>query len=272
MTPTPPGPHSRWNPSQYARFRNERSQPFLDLLVRVPDCRPAVIADLGCGTGELTRLLLERWPDATVYGVDHSEEMLARARSAASPPNLHFVRADLSAWEPPRPLHLVFSNAALQWLPDQAAVVERLAGLVGLGGVLAIQVPNNRGEAAYRAIDELLAEPSWAPRVAGHAPLPHVEPPAFYDRLLLEGGFDVAMWETIYRHRFTAAGEIAEWLKGTTLRPVLAALGEDDAALFLDELTTKLAPAYPDDGHGVVFPFRRLFFVASRRTAPPAGQ
>jgi trans-aconitate 2-methyltransferase len=253
---------SSWNPAQYARFQNERSQPFLDLLARVPDLPARTIADLGCGTGELTTLLLARWPKATVWGVDNSEEMLARAMFRSNPPSLHFSRADLRDWEPPEPLDLLFSNAALQWVPEHAVLLARLVGLLNPEGVLAVQVPNNRSEAVYRIIDELLAAPRWASRVAGHAPLPRVETPEFYERTLFDLGCVVQAWETIYRHRFAAVGEITEWLKGTTLRPVLAALLDDEAVGFLDDLTVALGPAYPIDEQGVVFPFRRLFFVA----------
>jgi len=148
----------RWDPAQYERFRGERARPFFDLLGRVPDGPVRRVADLGCGTGELTRTLLERWPQAKNWGVDHSEEMLARAAEGPAEPRLRFLRADLASWEPEAPLDRIVSNAALQWVPEHGELLERLTRFLAPEGALAVQVPHNRGEGAFRLLDELVLE------------------------------------------------------------------------------------------------------------------
>ncbi len=277
-----------WDPAQYERFRRERAQPFHDLLSRVPDGSYRTIADLGCGTGELTRHLKDRWPEARVFGVDNSPEMLAGARRTAgagptpekmsspgvpglspgpTPPSgdgIEFIEADLMTWSPPAPLDLVFSNAAIHWIPDQEALVAHLVRIMAPGGVLAVQAPNNREEVAYRILTELLAEPPWRERLAGAPPQPRIESPHWYLEALRKEQCDVTLWETIYHHAMPDAAAIVEWVKGTTLRPVLAELTEGEAAEFVGSLTERVAGAYPETEHGVIFPFKRLFFVARK--------
>jgi trans-aconitate 2-methyltransferase len=258
------GGSARWDAAQYARFKDERARPFFDLLARVPEIDVRRAVDLGCGTGELTRELLERWPEAEIWGVDSSAEMLARAQADSAPLMLHFVQEDLRTWSPPAPLDLIFSNAALQWVPDHARLLDSLAAMLEPAGALAVQVPNNRAEVAYRLLDDLLAEPAWSGRLTGDLHLPRVETPHFYEERLRSLGFQVELWETIYHHRLGGPTEIVEWLKGATMRPILSALSGPDATAFLAALTPRIASAYPGDPDGVLFPFRRLFFVARR--------
>lgn len=263
-----PAPQAQWDVARYARFALERSRPFHDLVARVPEKPFSRIADLGCGTGELTRTLLDRWPRALVWGVDDSEEMLARARSTPAPPGLRFVLDDLAAWLPPAPLDLIVSNAAIHWVPDHSRLLERLARLLAPGGTLAVQVPNNREEPAYRIVDDLLADPPWRDRLPGTCNRSSVESPSFYEQRLMELGLKAEVWETIYRHRLPGPRAILEWLEGSTLRPVVSALVSADAAAFLAALADRIAQAYPPAPAGVVFPFRRLFFVATREEDP----
>jgi trans-aconitate 2-methyltransferase len=247
----------RWDPEQYDRFKRERSQPFHDLLARVPPIDARTIADLGCGDGELTLTLLDRWPGATITGVDSSEEMLAKARARKAPPSVRFRHGDLRTFHPESPLDLVVSNAALQWIPDHAGLLGSLAALLAPGGVLAVQVPNNHGETAYRLAAELAA--SLPP-----GPKSEVESLDFYRKHLTALGLDAEVWETVYRHPMASADGIVEWLKGSVLRPALTVLPEPDARGFLATLTERVRAAYPSGPDGVVFPFRRLFFVARR--------
>ena len=252
----------RWDPAQYAQFRRERAQPFHDLLARIPDREVHAAADLGCGSGELTWELQERWPEAQVWGVDESAEMLARAPSLASRAQPSFVRSDLREWRPGRPLDLIVSNAVLHWLPDHALVLEQLARLLAPGGMLAVQIPNNWGEASHRILAELSAEEPWASRLRDvRGPQP-VAGAAWYLEQLLGLGFEAEAWETIYYHELPAAIAIVDWMKGSALRPVLAALSQTEAREFETALEARIAEAYAPGPRGVVFPFRRLFFVA----------
>ena len=252
-----------WDPNQYHKFQAQRSAPFYDLLALV-EVRPNLrVVDLGCGTGELTRTLRARWPDARIFGVDHSAEMLARAEAGAADPELRFVRADLCEWQPPNPLDRVVSNAALQWVSDHGAVLARLASLLAPGGWLAVQVPNNYDEPAYRALAELAASSRWQARLAG-ARHPGVESPDWYLTRLVGLGLDADVWETIYTHQLPGPDAVVEWMEGTVLRPVLARLAPDEAAAFRGELSARVAAAHPTGPCGVLFHFRRIFFVARR--------
>lgn len=266
-----------WDAQQYMRFKKERAQPFHDLIARVPsDFAPSRIADLGCGDGELTRTLLARWPTARIWGVDNSREMLekgmaARATLASAESEgestgtgcVELVLHDLRSWQPPDPLDLIVSNAALHWVDEHPSVLRNMARQLAPGGTLALQVPNNGAEAAYRILEALLGEAPWRRRLGPDVQRPHVESPSFYERELSKLGFDVEVWETTYYHRLAAAREIVEWVKGTSLRPVLTVLSEDEGRALLQELTARIDPAYPADAGGVLFPFRRLFFVAA---------
>lgn len=261
---SPGSTHQRWDPAQYERFRDERARPFFDLVGRLPGGSVRGVADLGCGTGELTRTLLDQFPQASVIGVDHSQEMLARAEAGAAHPRLRFVRADLASWEPGAPLDRIVSNAALQWLPDHGALLERLARWLAPQGALAVQVPHNRGLGAFAALDELVLEAPWRERFAHAGRRPSIETPLFYAERLLGLGLELELWETTYHHRMAGADGVVEWMKATALRPLLAALAAPEQQEFLAALLARVTPLYPRGPHGIFFPFRRLFFVARR--------
>jgi trans-aconitate 2-methyltransferase len=255
----------RWDPTQYERFRDERARPFFDLVGRIPDGPVRRVADLGCGTGELTRTLLERWPQAEVIGVDHSQEMLARAAAGPAQPRLRWLRADLASWEPEAPLDRIVSNAALQWLPEHGVLLERLTRFLAPQGALAVQVPHNRGKGAFRVLDELVLESPWRERLQSAGRRPAIETPLFYAERLLGFALEIELWETTYYHRMAGADEIVEWMKGTTLRPLLAALEPPAQQEFLAALVARIAPLHPRGPHGIFFPFRRLFFIARKK-------
>ena len=151
-----------WDPQQYQRFQKERAQPFFDLVNRLPDGEVTTAADLGCGPGALTATLTERWPHATVWGVDNSPQMLVKARALPAQPRLHFVEADIAEWSPPQRLDRIISNAALHWVPEHQTVLQRLVGLLTPRGVLAVQVPNNHAEAAHRILRESTQQEPWS--------------------------------------------------------------------------------------------------------------
>ena len=250
-----------WNVSQYERFRCERARPFLDLLARVGDRPVARAVDLGCGTRELTTLLIERWPAAHVVGVDSSEAMLAAARPRAIARRLDFIAGDVSTWHADTRPELIFSNAVLQWVPDHDALLPRLAGSLAPGGVLAVEMPANFDAPSHRILDEVL----------GNRGLEHlrrkvpVRPLGWYAETLLALGLDVDAWETTYVHVLRGEDPVLEWVKGTALTPILDRLDGDARAAFLADYGARLHVAYPPTPSGVtLLPFRRLFFVATR--------
>ncbi len=256
---------TRWDPAQYQRFERERAQPFHDLAQRIPDGAVRHAVDLGCGTGDLTRTLLARWPDADVLGVDSSEAMLARATAGATSPRLRFALSDLRVWTPEAKLDRIVSNAALQWVADHDALLARLVGFLAPGGALAVQMPHNDDSPTHTILRALWRDPRFASQLGDAPPERRVAESSWYGERLLALGCDVDVWETLYLHRMEEAEGIVEWVKGTALRPILSRLDAVASEAFLGAYTERVRAAYPSGPHGTWFPFRRLFFVAERR-------
>ena len=250
-----------WNPDQYERFREARRRPFFELLARVAHPGARRIVDLGCGTGDLTRALAERWPDAQVLGVDSSQAMVERARTQALPGRLHFALADLAQWTADAPVDLLVSNAALHWLPQHGSLLTRLARQLAPGGVLALQVPANFDAPSHRLVEALKADPRFASTLAGVVS-GRVEALAWYEATLAALGARVDAWDTTYLQVLPGEDAVLEWLLGTTLRPVLAALDEAQGQAFVEALRPQLREAYPPTPRGTPFPFTRRFSVA----------
>ncbi|KUH35590.1 MULTISPECIES: trans-aconitate 2-methyltransferase [Streptomyces] len=267
-----------WDPEQYLRHSGHRTRPFLDLLARIPELpataegRPARIADLGCGPGNVTALLAERWPDAHITGFDLSPEMLEQAdkHHAGTTPGggwLDFRHADAAHWTPDEPYDLIVSNAALQWVPDHPdSFAGWLEGVV-TGGTLAFQVPANFTAPSHALLGELCDSPRWRSRLAGHGRrFVHVLDATEYLGRLTDLGCTADVWETVYAQLLQGEDPVLDWVKGTALRPVLTALEGDDAAAgeFLSQYRDLLRKAYPPGPHGTVFPYRRVFAVARK--------
>lgn len=259
-----------WNPQQYLQFEEERLRPALDLLARVPIASPRTIVDLGCGAGNVTRVLAQRWPDAQIVGVDNSAEMLATAQEACSgAPRVSFVRADLAAWQPAAPADLIYSNAALHWLGDHATLFPRLASLVRAGGTLAVQMPDNHRAPSHLKSIELARSDEWRGKLAAVVRATPVALPASYFDWLAPLARSVDIWTSEYLQVLAARSDdehpVAAWTKGTWLLPLLAALDAMDQKKFLLQYTKCLDVAYPRRSDGrTLFPFRRLFIVANR--------
>ena len=251
-----------WEPDRYLQFADERLRPALDLLGQVVLAAPGRVVDLGCGPGNVTRLLATRWPMAQITGLDSSPEMLARARAAL--PALRFELGDVEQWVPDAPLDLVFSNAALHWLGAHETLFSRLLDSLAPGGVLAVQMPANFDAPSHRLIRELAAEPAWADRL-GAARMGAVLGLADYHRILAPLVSRLSLWETTYWQALRGSAPVLDWLMGTTLLPYLALLDPASRAAFLDALGPRLLDAYPSSPAGVtLFPFRRLFILAQR--------
>ncbi|GAA1139152.1 trans-aconitate 2-methyltransferase [Nocardioides aquiterrae] len=244
-----------WDPARYLAFADERGRPFVDLLARVGATAPQTVVDLGCGPGNLTSLLADRWPDATVVGVDSSPEMIAAARD----PRIRFEVGDLRSWE--GRADVLVSNATLQWVPGHLELLPRLVSWVVPGGWLAFQVPGNFGEPSHTIRAELAAEEPYAAHTAGVA-VPASHDPAGYLDALAGLGCRVDAWETTYLHVLTGPDPVFTWVSGTGARPTLQALPDDLRPAFEVEFRRRLAAAYPEHPYGVVLPFRRIFVVA----------
>ena len=251
-----------WDPNQYLRYADHRLRPALDLIERIPLAEPRAIYDLGCGAGNVTRLLAARWPAATVTGMDHSREMLDKA--SAEPSTIRWIEADLKDWRPDAPADLLFSNATLHWLPDHSALFLRLLGWLVPGGCLAVQMPRSWGLASHRLMRETLADLSLGSEdLRSSLEQEPVEDPGTYYELLAPRTSHLEIWETEYLQALEGPDPVLEWVKGTGLRPVLLGLSEADKREFIAEYARRLREAYPRSSDGrTLYPFRRLFVVA----------
>ncbi|MDA3646633.1 trans-aconitate 2-methyltransferase [Saccharopolyspora indica] len=249
-----------WNPQKYLTFSEQRDRPAHDLMSRVGAERARRVVDLGCGAGNLTSLLTDRWPDAEVEATDSSPEMVEAARTRGVPARLEDVRD----WKPLPDTDVVLCNAVLQWVPEHVDLLRRWLSELPVGAWFALQVPGNFESPSYVTIRELLAEPRWRDR-AGVLRTDSVLTPVGYADAFADLGVTVDAWETTYVHALQGPDPVLEWVTGTALRPVREALDDEEWEEFRAELASRLAKAYPQRPDGVTwFPFRRVFAVAHR--------
>lgn len=259
-TDTPLG--SDWDPDAYGRFRDLRLRPALDLLARIPELpERGKIIDLGCGNGAVAEALNHRYPKRKIVGVDNSEAMLKRA--AATGAYHRCDLADIAAWEPNKPPAMIFSNAALHWLPDHAALLPRLGRSLREGGVLAVQMPAQHGAPSHRILREL-AQEMFPDRFDFTGWEPPVAPAVDYARMLAPLG-RIDVWSTEYLQQLAPTPEahpVRRFTESTAMRPFLQHLGDTEAQVFIARYETALEKVYPVQADGsVLFPFRRLFLV-----------
>jgi len=251
-----------WDPGQYLQFREARLRPALDLLARIqPSLPPRLVVDLGCGPGNLTARLAERWPEAEVIGVDSSPSMLAAAHR--DHPAITWIEADLAHYEPPRPADVVFTNAALHWLPDHERLLPALLDRLAPGGTLAVQVPDEWDSPSHTAGFAIAASDRFRDRLAPDLAEHPLLSPAEYLEVLLPRAAEVDCWTTTYHHVLEGPDPVVEWFRGSFLREFLSRLDDADGAAFLAEYTAAMVTAYPPRTDGrTILPFRRLFLVA----------
>ncbi|WP_240197322.1 trans-aconitate 2-methyltransferase [Nonomuraea lactucae] len=257
-----------WDPATYARFADERSRPFYDLIARVGADKPAYVVDAGCGSGELTLELARRWPEATVEGFDSSPAMIAKARELRAAPR--FTVADVTMWRPDRGVDMLVSNAVLQWVPSHRDVLEHWVETLVPGGWLAFQVPGNFDAPSHLAIRELCGSPAWSERLGDFDRSSPVGDPGDYLDLLIGNGCRVDAWETTYTHVLQGENAVLNWISGTALRPIFDRLDDDERRRFVADLAPLLGRAYPAKEYGTPFPFRRVFVVGRKEPAPVA--
>ena len=270
----------RWDPGQYHKFSDHRRRPALELLARAPSADPGLAVDLGCGSGEITRLIAERWPGAAVQGVDNSPDMLARARAGdeegaesgqGGAAGVEWLEADIAAWSPASPPGLLYANASLQWVDGHEALFPRLLRSLAPGGALAAQMPLSREARSHRLMHEVLTEggPDGAPlgteALRREIARRWVLDPSEYFDLLAADAARLDIWTTEYLQALEGEDPVLEWVSGTGLRPILNGLAGEERERFLDRYRAALRDAYPRRPDGTtLYPFRRLFIVAVR--------
>lgn len=254
-----------WSAKQYVAFEDERTRPARDLLAAVPsvDARSAI--DIGCGPGNSTELLVERFANATVRGVDSSTDMIEAARKRL--PQVQFDTVDIGTWDESGPFDVIFANAVLQWLPDHATLLPALVNKLASGGSLAIQMPDNLNEPSHRLMREVAADGPWASKLADAAgQRTEMASASDYYSMLRPQCARVDVWRTTYHHPLAGgASGVVEWFKGSGLRPFLEPLDEAEKAQYLKQYLAAIEQAYPTLSDGsVLLPFPRLFLVATR--------
>lgn len=250
-----------WNPDQYLLFSDHRLRPALDLLSQVHLFSPMTIYDLGCGAGNVTTLLSQRWNSAIVAGVDSSEEMLAAAKKEH--PAIEWMHGEISEFAPASKGNLIFSNAALHWLDDHETLFPKLLNQLRPGGVLAVQMPNNFSAPSHQTLYDLAQSDKWLDKL-GHlvrpAPVHNID---WYYDLLTPMVAKLNIWETTYFQVLEGKNAVLEWTRSTALRPFLNALDGEDISSFEQEYAELLLEAYPQREDGAtLYPFSRLFIVA----------
>ncbi|MSP60598.1 MAG: methyltransferase domain-containing protein [Myxococcales bacterium] len=248
-----------WDPAQYEKFRAQRMEPFFDLVAWVRPRPGMKVIDLGCGTGELTALLAERLPGASVEGIDSSDEMLARAAPRASA-RVTFRRAGILEISDYAAYDLVFSHAAFQWVPDNERLMERILFGLKAGAQIAVQLPRNGDHPSHAIAHEVAAEEPFRAALGGFVGRSHALLLERYAELLHHHGLrEQTCIEKIYGHELACTGDVVEWVKGTLLTPYLARLDEPGQAAFLAAYRARLI-AVLGDRSPYFYPFRRLLF------------
>ena len=253
---------SDWNPNGYLKFRNERTQPSIDLVSRIEMINPSSIVDIGCGPGNSTQVLFERWPHADIIGLDNSQEMIAKAKSDY--PERKWVLANVAHYDPKRTFDIVFSNATLQWVQDHERLIPRLYRFLKPGGALAVQIPANKESPIHRSLLEVSRDSRWS-QFTGDCDqrLNYQSAPYYYD-ILVNLSSRIDLWETTYYHILSDYQALIEWYRSTGMRPFLERLPDDRCRRqFEDEVLNGCRESYQVQKDGkLLYPFQRIFFIA----------
>ncbi len=249
-----------WNATMYNCYGQERMQPSIDLVNQIREKNFETILDVGCGTGMSTATIAAVWKNADITGVDFSSEMLVEAQKLL--PEVSFIQrdcresiADLGSFD------LIFSNAFLQWLPQQEEFMQQSFVMLTKGGVFAVQIPLFNEMPANQCIKE--AEALFPKQLANLAAENYlVHSGSEYYNMLAKLTGNISMWVTEYYHEMASHEQVLDFLKGAPLRAQLDRLDEQEQTQFLQEISKNLRQAYPCQENGqVLFPFRRLFLV-----------
>jgi trans-aconitate 2-methyltransferase len=258
---------SDWNPSNYLKFKNERTQPSKDLASRIAIENPKSILDLGCGPGNSTKILADKWPKAIVIGIDNSPEMIKKAK--ADYPYLSWVLSDISKLDAGSTSDIVFSNATLQWLGNHETLIPKLFKHVNKDGALAVQVPANQNEPLHQALLTVSKSAKWKEYTGNCDQLMNYRSSEYYYAILSRLTQSFELWETTYIHVLDNHRALIEWYKSTGMRLYLNALPNDSARTQFEEDVLDICKReYEIQENGkILYPFSRVFFVAYNEKA-----
>lgn len=253
---------STWDPRQYLKYEDERTQPSIDLTAKIKVDNPMTIIDIGCGPGNSTQVLYQRWPNAHITGLDNSREMIEKAQKDY--PNQNWLLADASRLKLDQTYDVIFSNAALQWIHNHDLLIPRLFMMVNPHGSLAVQVPANNESPLHRALLSVSSKEKWSRFVSGTEKLLNYHTAEYYYNILCPIASSLDLWETIYYHVMASHEELLEWYKGTGIRPFLEKLPDERSRKeFEGEIAAECRRYYTSQRDGtILFPFKRIFFIA----------
>ena len=251
-----------WDPQLYLKYKNERTQPSIDLVSRIEVNEPAAIIDVGCGPGNSTRIVSQRWPGSAITGLDSSPAMIEKAKSDY--PDQDWILSDIRTYEFTAAYDVVFSNSAIQWVPDHENLIPALFGAVKKNGALAVQIPKFRDIPLGKLLGRIAATMKWEALTRGCGDLFTYHDHGFYYEILSRLTGRVDIWETSYIHVMDSRESILEWSRSTGMRPYLDRLENDEARKeFERDVLAEIKKHYPARKNGkVLFPFKRLFFIA----------
>lgn len=252
---------SQWSSEQYLKFKNQRTQPSIDLVKRISSYKPQSILDIGCGPGNSTKVLRDAFPDTYILGVDSSQDMIKKAKNTYS--NIDFKLCDVyNELDTLGIYDIIFSNACLQWIPDHSIFIPMLFEKLNDGGILAVQMPMNGREPLFVIADEAVKEQKWGFSSFDIETNETLSPEEYFDILSsCAKSFDI--WETVYYHSMPSINAMVEWIKGTRLRPYLNVLDARKAEDLENEIADRAASIYKSQKNGeFIFKFRRFFFTA----------
>jgi trans-aconitate 2-methyltransferase len=253
-----------WDPYQYLQFKRERTQPSMDLVSRIQMDDPKTIIDIGCGPGNSTQILLRRWPHADIIGLDKSEEMIQKARQDY--PHQRWIVGDATTLGTRQTYDIVFSNAAIHWIPRHDVLLQRLFKIVNENGILSVQVPANQESPLYKSILGVSKNGKWKTFTTGReSAITYHSADYYYGQLSLYSR-EITIWETIYYHIMNSHQELIDWYKSTAMKPYLDSLPNDESrSEFEKEILIECIAAYQPQRDGkILYPFRRLFFTARK--------
>ncbi len=253
-----------WNPDQYLKFASERTQPSIDLAARINVGNPESIIDIGCGPGNSTQVLRQRWPGAKISGLDSSVDMINKAKEES--PDIDWITADALSFPFSKKYDIVFSNAAIQWIPDHEILLPRLLKILNEGGALAVQVPENFDSPLHQALLAVSSNPKWSRLTSGAEKLITYHTAEYYYDILSLTSEKSDIWETTYYHVLSSHAALVEWYKETGMRPFLERLPDESSRKeFESEVLAKCVREYRIQNNGkVIYPFKRVFFISYR--------
>jgi len=256
-----------WNPDLYLKFKNERTQPSIDLISKINiSFRPKSILDIGCGPGNSSQALLQRWPGAKLTGIDSSPNMIDKAKKSY-PDNIWIV-ADASKYTSDTKYDIVFSNATIQWIPNHENLFKNFLNMTNDGGVLAVSVPRFDEMPISKILNKVAGNEKWKTATKGCAETFTRYDYQFYYNLISPDYQTVEMWQTDYIHVLESQPAIIEWISSTGMKPYLDRLNEKEKTQFEDEVLSEVKHYYPVQNNGkVLFPFKRLFMIGYKQTA-----